>query len=342
MALPGFEMETAAVYRNYLKGFCHNTYTDVMGNTIGIINEDAEFKVMLAGHYDEIGFQVLYISDEGLIYFRSVGGIDRTVIPGIEVEVMTSTGNIPGIIGKKPIHLTTPKERDNLLELKDLWIDIGSDSKEETEKLVSIGDPITFKKNYELFGKNKIKSKSLDDKIGAFIVAETIRNLSNEKNLKVGVYCVGTVQEELGLRGAQTSAFGIDPNVGFAVDVCFTSDTPDVDKKILGDIKVGDGPILTRFADENRVLGRRMRETAKKKDIPYQEEAGRSATGGTDTSRIQLTKNGVATALVSVPSRYMHTPVELCDIRDVENSIKLLTETILSFDPKDTFIPGID
>ena len=335
-------MEAAKIYREHLRKVCDKVYTDVLGNTVGVINPDAKFKVMLAGHYDEIGFQVMHISDEGLIYFRNVGGIDRITVPGTEVIVQTAEGDIQGVIGKTPVHLVPQKERDTAPAIKDLWIDIGADNKKEAEKKVSIGDPVGIKPNFLKLGKSRIMSKGLDDKVGAFVIAEVIRKVKKSNKTDIGVYCVGTVQEEVGLRGSHTSAFAINPNVGIAVDVGFATDTPDINIKEYGSIKLGKGPILTRFANENPVLGKKIRETAKLKKIPYQEEAGCSASGGTDTASIQLSGCGVATALVSIPNRYMHTPVEVCDLRDIKGAIELLTELIISLKPEDTFIPGMD
>ncbi|MFZ2657376.1 MAG: M42 family metallopeptidase [Victivallales bacterium] len=337
----GFEIETAAVFRKYLSQFAGKVYTDVTGNTIGILNEKSDFKVMLAGHYDEIGFQVVHIADEGLLYIRNVGGIDKLTVPGTEVELLTEKGRVHGVIGKKPIHLTEEKDRSQAIEIKNLWVDIGVENKKEAEKIVRVGDPVAVKSNFTRMGKNRIVSKGMDDKIGAFVVAETLRELSTRK-INVAVYGVGTVQEELGLRGATTSAFGIAPNVGFAIDVGFATDTPDIEKKTLGSVSLGKGPILCRSADDNPVLSKILRATAKKKNIKYQDKAGYRASGGTDTAIIQLTRGGVATSLVSIPNRYMHTPVEMCDLRDVEAAIKLLVETILTLKPGQTFIPGID
>lgn len=334
----GFEERTAAVYREYLAKFAESVKTDVMGNTIGVLNSKSEFKVMLAGHYDEIGFQVVHISDEGYLYFRNVGGIDKATVPGTEVEIINKKGVIAGIIGKKPIHLVKDKERDLSPELKDMWIDIGAENRKDVEKIVDIGDPVTVRPNYRKLGKNKIMSKGMDDKIGAFVVAETLKVLS-KRRLSIGVYAVGTVQEELGLRGAVASAFGIAPVVGIAVDVGFTTDVPDIDKKLLGDVHLGKGPVLNRTADNNPVLYGILKETAIKKKIKIQEEAGFRASGGTDTAVIQLTRGGVATALISIPNRYMHTPVELCDLRDVEATVNLLSETIASFKGNEDFTP---
>ena len=338
----GFEAPCAAVYREYASSFAHSVKSDVMGNTIAAINEEAPFKVMLAGHYDEIGFQVVYIDDNGLLTVRAVGGIDKFTVPGLEVNITNRNGEvIPGVFGRKPIHLQTPKERETPMEIKDMWVDIGAESRKEAEALVSVGDPVTFRVNYRRMGKNAIMSKGLDDKIGAIVIIEALKKLSRRK-IKCGVYAVGTVQEELGYRGAHISAFDIAPNAAICVDVGFATDVPGVEKKAWGDTRLGGGPILARNADNNIVMNRIMFDIAARKKIPYQIQCGHRASGGTDTCQMQLTRSGVATALVSIPNRYMHTPVEVCDLRDVENAIDLIAETIASFTGKETFIPGID
>ncbi|OQA87528.1 MAG: putative aminopeptidase YsdC [Lentisphaerae bacterium ADurb.Bin242] len=337
----GFEFEPAALYREYAASFADSVSTDVTGNTIACLNPKAKFKVMLAGHYDEIGFQVVYIDDDGFLTFRQVGGIDRLTLPGIEVDILSGDGRkVPGVIGRKPIHLQTQKERDTPPEIKDLWIDIGSESKDETLKKVRVGDPIAFRVNYRRMG-NRIMSKGLDDKIGAFVAIEALKLLARRK-IKVGVYAVGTVQEELGLRGAQTSAFEIAPDAAICVDVGFATDAAGVEKKTWGDVKLGGGPILSRNGDNNPVMTRILSETAAKHKISCQIDCGHRASGGTDTAEVQLTRSGVATALVSIPNRYMHTPVEICDIRDVEGAVELIAETIASFTGKEKFIPGIN
>lgn len=337
----GFEIQQGAVYRKYLSKYAHNIETDVLGNTIARLNPDAEFTVMFSGHYDEIGFQVVNITKDGLLTFRSVGGIDNITLPGIEVEIITEKGHVPGVIGRKPIHLQTPEERKCVPEPKDMWIDIGATNEEEAKALVGIGDPVTFRRNFRMLSENRILSKSLDDKIGAFVIAEAFRILS-QKKVKVGVACAGTVQEELGLRGAHTGAFGINPNVGIAVDVGFATEVPGISADQFGVLEMGKGAGLTRNADNNPVLLSRMLKLADKKKIPVQLETGHRATGGTDTAAIQMTRAGVATALISIPNRYMHTPVEICDMRDVESAINLIVETVMSFKGKETFRPGID
>jgi len=339
----GFEIEPASVFRKYLSKFADSIHTDVTGNTIAALNPESPFKVMLAGHYDEIGFQVVYITDDGLIYFREVGGIDKMTVPGLEVDILTEkAGKVRGVIGRKPIHLQTPKEREASPDLKEMWIDIGASSRKEAEKLVSVGDPVAMRVNYLRLGKHRVMSKGLDDKIGAFVIAEAFRELSEKKALKVGVYAVGTVQEELGLRGAHTSAFGVDPKVGICVDVGFATDVPGVSKQNYGDATLGGGAMLSRNADSNPVLLKRMLSVAKKGKIKTQLECGHRASGGTDTAQMQMTRSGVATSLISVPNRYMHTPVEICDLRDVEAAIDLIVGTVASFSGDENFIPGMD
>ena len=337
----GFEMEPAKIFREEITGFCHRVETDVMGNTLGVLNPDAPFRVMLAGHYDEIGFQIVHISDEGLLYFRRVGGIDKINVPSSEVEIITETGKIPGIIGKKPIHLLKESERNSAIELEDLWIDIGVDSREEAEKLVSVGDPIVMRANFRMLNENRVMSKGLDDRIGSFIVAETLRELA-KRDLKVGVYGVGTVQEELGYRGAIPAAFGIAPQIGFGIDVGFATDLPNIPQKIFGEVKLGAGPELTRNSDSNPVLWKQLCDLAKAKKIPYQVTCGYRASGGTDTCMMQLTHAGAATALIHIPNRYMHSPVEMCDLRDAAGTVQLLTEYIASLTGNEQFRPGID
>ena len=333
----GYEIEAGKCFRNYLADCCEVS-CDVMGNSIAALNKSAKMRVMLAGHYDEIGFQIVYISEEGLLYFRPNGGIDKLNVPSSEVDILTAKGKVRGVIGKKPIHLLKQAERDKAIELEDMWIDIGAESRAEAEKIVSIGDPVVIKANFQFLGKHRFSSKGTDDKVGAFIIAEVMRLLAKRK-LNVAVYGVGTVQEEVGLRGSATSAFGIDPAAAFVLDVGFATDLPDIPKRQLGDIKLGGGPELTRSCDNNIILGKILREVARKKRIPYQETAAHRATGGTDAARIQLNRTGVATALLSIPNRYMHSPVEICDLRDVENTIKLLTETIASLKGNESFIP---
>ena len=341
----GFEFEQAAVFREYVSAYAGTVEVDNLGNSIARIHPDAKFQVMLAGHYDEIGFQVVNIMDEGLLSFRPVGGIDPLTVPGIEVEILTEKGRVPGVIGRKPIHLQTAEERKQIPEMSKMWIDIGAESKEDAQKLVKVGDPVSFRSNFRMLTDNRVRSKGLDDKIGAFVIAEAFRLVAaagKRLSKDVGVACIGTVQEELGLRGAHAGAFGVNPAVGIAVDVGFATEVPGISENEYGRLVMGKGPGLTRNADNNPPLLSRIMKIGDKKKIPYQVETGHRATGGTDTAAIQLARAGVATALFSIPNRYMHTPVEICDLRDAEAAAKLIAETILSFKGTETFRPGLD
>ena len=333
----GYESEAAAIFRDYLSDCC-SVRCDVLGNTIASLNPDAPVRVLLDGHYDEIGFQVVYISDEGLVYFRPNGGIDKLNVPSSEVDILTAAGKVPGVIGKKPIHLLTPAEREKPVELKDMWIDIGAEDREAAEKIVSVGDPVVMRENFRMLNENRFISKGTDDKIGAFVVAETMRRLA-KRELRVAVFGVGAVQEEVGLRGAAAGSYAIDPQIGFAIDVGFATDMPDIPKKMYGDITLGGGPALNHSCDNNIVLGKMLRDTAKKHKIPYQESVAHRATGGTDAAVIQLSRGGTATALLSSPTRYMHSQVEMCDLRDADAAVDLLTETIAALRGDESFIP---
>lgn len=331
----GYEMEAAAVWREYVSQFVP-ARTDVLCNTVGVINPGAEFRIMLCGHLDEIGFQVMYISKEGLVYFRKLGGIDALTVPGTEVMILTRKGRVPGVIGKKPIHLQSAGDRQKAVDLDELWIDVGAETREEAEALVSIGDPIAVKDNCRFLGENRVVSKALDDKIGAFIVAEVLRVLSSEK-ISVGLYGVASSQEEVGCRGAVTSSHSIQPQVGFCLDVGFATDIPGIEKRKYGDMCLGGGAVIRHSADNNVLLVRLLQDVAVAKGVKIQNVANGSATGGTDTCKIQLARDGVATALVSIPNRYMHTPVEMCDLRDVDEIIALLVEAIKKIDAEKVF-----
>ena len=336
----GYEAEAAKVFKDYVKGFSDTVYQDVLGNTVGTLNPNADFRVMLSGHYDEIGFQIVHISDEGLLYFRCNGGIDKLNVPSSEVDILTSKGRVRGVIGKKPIHLLKPSERDQAVEITDMWIDIGAENKEEAESMVSIGDPVAMRSTFRMLGANRVMSKGMDDKIGAFVVAETLRRLS-ERKLNVGVFGAGSVQEELGLRGSYSCAYKIEPQAAFVIDVGFTTDLPDIPKKMLGDVKLGGGPEIARTADNNEVLVNMVRKVADANKFIYQNTAGHRATGGTEAASIQLSRRGVATCLLSIPNRYMHSAVEICDLRDVESAVNILVETIASLKGDESFIPCI-
>jgi tetrahedral aminopeptidase len=334
----GFESEGQLLWKEHTRQYADQVYSDVHGNMIAIVNADAPTRVMLAGHCDEIGFMVTHISDEGFIHFTAIGGVDVSVLPGMQVVFLTSD-DIRGVIGKKPIHMTERDARSKVIEIKDLMIDIGSKSREETEKYIQVGTAACILSNFMPMLNDFIASKAWDDKVGAFVVAEALRIAALRRDsLRVGIYAVSTVQEEIGSRGAQTSCYTIQPHAGIAVDVGFATDVPGDEKKIYGNIGLGKGPILHRGANCNIPLNAMLAAAAKKSGLAIQWCAEPNASS-TDADVLQITRSGVAATLVSIPSRYMHTPVEICSLSDIENTAGLIAETLLAMPERPDFLP---
>ncbi|MDW7643629.1 MAG: M42 family metallopeptidase [Desulfuromonadales bacterium] len=337
----GFEQPAQRVFRQELADVADTVETDVMGNVMARVRasrEDAP-RVMLAGHCDEIGLMVKYIDDNGFLYFGPIGGVDAHLVPGQRVWVHAAAGSIPGVIGKKPIHLIEAKERDTVAKFKNMFIDIGCSDRQEAEALVAVGDPATFAVGLQRLQGDRVTSRAFDDKMGAFIVAQVLKEVRRRGSSPVDLFGVSTVQEEIGLRGGTTSAYGVNPDVGIAIEVGHSTDYPDVDKKEIGDFRVGKGPILARGANINPVLFELLVQTARDENIPYQVMGAPRATG-TDANVIQLSRGGVAAALVSVPLRYMHTPVELLSLSDLENTVRLLVGLLDRIADRNMFIPS--
>jgi putative aminopeptidase FrvX len=336
----GFEQPAQRILRRELEGVADEVRTDVMGNVIGrIAGPDGAPRVMLAGHCDEIGFMVKYIDDNGFLFFAPIGGVDAHLVPGQRVHVHTASGPVLGVVGKKPIHMMEPKDRETVVKFKSQFIDLGCADRKSAEALVSVGDPVTFAVGLERLQEDRVTSRAFDDKMGAFIVARVLQEVRQLGAAPVDLYGVSTVQEEVGLRGGTTSAYGVKPDVGLAVEVGFATDFPEVDKKEIGEIKVGSGPILSRGANINPVLFDLMVRTAREENIPYQVMGAPRATG-TDANVIQLSRGGVAAALVSVPLRYMHTPVEMLSLADLDNTIRLLAGLMYRIGDRGMFIPN--
>ena len=326
----GSEEEAMGIWRDRTKRFVDNIKTDILGNSIAVFKKSGKPKIMFAGHIDEIGFMVKYINKEGYIYFSTIGGVDLHLVPGQRVWVKTKKNKVLGVIGKKPVHLLEEEEKKKVAKIEELWIDIGAKDEKEAMSILSVGDPIVPAVGLETLNNDIMVGRGFDDKAGAFVVSETLKILS-QKHPKTSIYGVATVQEEIGLRGAKVSAYGISPDIGIAIDVTFATDFPSMDKRKIGDIKIGNGPVIARGPNINTKIFNLLLEIAKKENIPYQIEAISKATG-TDANVIQLTKSGVATALVSIPLRYMHTPVEVISIKDLENTSKLLSAFVLRND----------
>ncbi|NOY13032.1 MAG: M42 family metallopeptidase [Deltaproteobacteria bacterium] len=334
----GYEQPAQRVVRAQLAAAADELTTDVMGNLIARLAGQGGPKLMLAGHCDEIGFMVQYVDDNGFIYFGAIGGVDPHLSPGQRIRIHTANGELNGVIGKKAIHLIEPKDRDTVIKLKDQFIDIGCASREEVERLVQIGDPVTFAVGVERLQGDRLTSRAFDDKMGAFIVAQVLKRVKAAGGMAADLYAVSTVQEEVGLRGAATSSYGINPDVGIVVEVTHATDYPDVDKKSIGRVELGKGPVLARGANINPILFELLSQTAADEKIPLQVIGVPRATG-TDANVMQLSRGGVATALLGIPLRYMHTPVEVLSLADLDNAIALLTAVVQKIKPQQSFIP---
>jgi tetrahedral aminopeptidase len=331
----GYESPLQQLVRDYAADFADEVRTDVHGNVIAIKNPDAPLRVMLAGHCDQIGLIVQHIDDDGFLYVQPIGGWDPEVLIGQRMTVWTSGGPVVGVIARKPIHLLTEEERKQVPKMKDLWLDIGAANKDEAAKAVRIGDPITPELGFHTLKNNRAVAPAMDDKAGCWVAIEALRRA---KNLSCGLYAVSTVQEELGLRGARTSAFGVDPHVGVAVDVTHATDCPTVEKKEEGDVRLGKGPVIHRGPNMNHKVVERLIHAAEENKIAYQLAASAKATG-TDANAIQINRSGVATGLISIPNRYMHSPVEMISLDDIEQAADLLARFVEGLDGIAEFTP---
>lgn len=336
----GYEQPAQRLFRSYIEPHAQVT-TDVMGNVIGHIPGTGKDRprIMLVGHSDEIGLQVKYLDDKGFIYFGAIGGVDPHLTPGLRVQVHTRQGPVWGVIGKRPIHLMEPKDRETVVKLDAQYIDVGATDRAEAAELVRVGDPVTFAGRLERLRGDRVTASGFDDKAGSFVVAEVLRRVAaRSRKLPVDLYGVSSVQEEVGLRGATTSCYAINPDVGICVEVDFATDQPDVERKHNGDVAIGKGPILPRGANINPVLFDLLAETAEKEKIPVQFTGIPRATG-TDANVMQISRSGVATALVKIPLRYMHTPVEVLSLADLESAVNLIVAVLPKIKDRKAFIP---
>jgi len=336
----GYEQPAQRIFRAYTQNFAQVS-TDVLGNVYGFISGSGleRPRVMLVGHTDEIGFQIRYIDDKGFIYFAAIGGVDAHLSAGQRVQIHARSGVVYGVIGKKPIHLMEAKDRETVVKLENQYIDIGVSDRKEAEALVRVGDPVTFAVGLEKLQGERVTARGFDDKAGCFVVAEVLRSVAGlKKRLACDLYGVSSVQEEIGLRGGTTSSYTVQPHVGLCVEVDFCTDQPDVERKHNGDVALGKGPILPRGANINPVLHDLLVATAEQEKIPFQLTGIPRATG-TDANPMQISRGGVATALVKIPLRYMHTPVEVLDLTDLEHAVRLITAVVRRIDGTNSFIP---
>ncbi|MGZ5537338.1 MAG: M42 family metallopeptidase [Chthoniobacterales bacterium] len=318
----GYEQEVQKLVRERIRPWCDSVRTDVMGNVFGVRNPDGKPRIMLAGHCDQIGFIVQYITDEGFLHVEPIGGVDPVVATSQRVAIMTKNGIVPGVIGRKAIHLMDDEDKKKVPKIHDLYVDIGAQNKFDALKLVAFGDAGVFVQPYIELANERAVSMAFDNKMGTWIVTEVLR-LLHEQKFDACVVGVSTVQEEIGLRGAHTSAFSSEADVGIALDVAHGTDTPGIEKKKAGDFKIGAGPMIARGANINPRIFEMLVAIAEADGIQYQVASAPRGTG-TDANVMQLSRGGMATGLLSVPLRYMHTPNELLALEDLEDTARLL------------------
>jgi endoglucanase len=333
----GYEGPVQNLVRQYAAGFADRVTTDVHGNVIAVKNPDAPLRLRLAGHCDQIGLLVTHVDAEGFVYVQTIGGWDPMQLIGQRLTVWSSKGPIQGVIARKPIHLLTDEERKQVPKTKDLWLDIAANNKDEALEMVRIGDPVTLALGYTSLPNNRACSPAMDNKSGLWVVIEALRRAA-AKGVRCGVYAVSTVQEEIGLRGAKTSAHAIDPHVGIAVDVTHATDCPTIDKKEQGDVALGNGPVVYRGPNMNLKVTQRLIDVAAAAEIRVQPAAIGRATPN-DANMLQITRSGVATGLVSIPNRYMHSAVEMISLVDIDRAADLLCEFAVGLTGDEDFTP---
>lgn len=308
---------------DYMRPYAHDIRTDMAGNAIAVLNPDAPFKVLIAGHCDEIGLIVSKIDDNGFVYVEPVGGISQKLAVGMKVEILGSGGTIVGVFGAKAQHHGGLKEE---YEFSDLFIDCGAKTKEEMARIVRIGDMAVYKRSPELLLNGRISGRGLDNRTGAFIAAETMRRAA-QRGVQVGLYAASTVNEETNMGGAYFAAAGVVPQMAIAVDVTFATDYPTAEPKS-ETVTLDGGPVLAKGAPINRKINMLLEASAKRKGIPLQYELTPRKTS-TDADQMRLTGQGVPIALVSLPLRYMHAPVEMASLQDIEQEIELLVDLVV-------------
>jgi putative aminopeptidase FrvX len=335
----GFETLPARLWREEAQAFAA-VDVDVAGNSMATLNPSGTPRVMLAGHVDEIGVMVVHVDDDGFVHFGAIGGWDSQVLVGQRVVLEGRGGPVPGVIGKKPIHLIKTDEKDKVSKITDLWIDIGAANKTEAQERVRVGDAGVIACSALELPNGRIASRSIDNRIGAFVVLEALRRLAAEPPRACTV-AVGTTQEEIGTTGggARTSAFHLEPQAAVVVDVTHATDFPGAEKKELGDFKLGGGPVLCRGSAVSRVVFEQLVAAAEAEGIPFAIEAAPRYTS-TDADQIYTSRRGIATGLVSVPCRYMHSPNEMVSYDDLDRVAALLAAWVRRLEPSTSFIPA--
>jgi putative aminopeptidase FrvX len=335
----GYERPTARLFRDHVSPFADRVEIDIVGNVIAVLNPEAETKVMLTAHLDEIGLIIHHIAEDGLLYFSPIGGHDSTTLLGQRVWVH-GADRVPGVIGRKAIHLLDKDETDQKPKMTDMWIDIGATSRDEAMAMVRLGNVATFQYEFQMLLGDRATARAFDNKAGLYIIAEALRMLHEDGGLDpdVGVYAVASVQEEIGSRGAQIASHAISARTGLAVDMGQATDYPDADVREYGILNIGKGPGIDRGANTSQAVFDILMQAASEDDIPHQVHVTPGTTP-TDAQVMQINRNGMATGLLSVPLRYMHTPCEVLDLRDLERTARLAAAYCRRIRPDTDFCP---
>lgn len=333
----GFERPIQDLVRTWAVRYADEVRTDRHGNVIAVRNPGGSPRIMLAGHCDQIALMVQHIDDNGFLYVQPIGGWDMQILLGQNLTVWTREGPVHGVVSRKATHLLTNEERNKVPQFTDVWVDIGAKDRKDAEAIIQPGDPVTLALGFHEMRNGLVSGPGMDDKVGLWTVMEALR-LLRDRSLQAAVYCVSTVQEEIGLRGATTSSYGIHPAVGIAVDVCHATDTPGNEKKQLGETRLGGGPALFRGPNINPHVFTRLEAAAKKLEIAVQIKGAPRATG-TDANAIQLSRDGVAAGVVGIPNRYMHSPVEVVCLEDLDRAAWLLAEFCGDVSPQADWTP---
>jgi putative aminopeptidase FrvX len=333
----GYEQSVQAVVREYAAAFSDDVRTDLHGNVLATANPGAGITLMFDGHCDQLGMIISHIDEAGFLYFQTIGGWDPQQLVGQRVSVWADSGAVHGVISRKAIHLLTDSEKKAVVDPNDMWVDIGASDRADAESVVRIGDSVTVQLGFQEMRNDLANAPAMDNRTGVWVVFEGMRR-AVERGISCTLATASSVQEEIGLRGAQTATFGIDPDVGIAVDVTHATDCPTIDKRQRGDIKLGGGPVILRGPNVNPRVGARLLDVAEAETIPHQIAAlGRAAPN--NVNPIQVSRAGVAAGLVQIPNRYMHSAVETVSLRDLDAAADLLAAFAVRISDRDSFIP---
>ncbi|HOD83355.1 MAG: putative aminopeptidase YsdC [Planctomycetes bacterium ADurb.Bin126] len=332
----GCESAGQRIWCNYARKFADEVRTDAYGNAVAIVNPKGDPRIMFDGHIDELGLIVKHIDEKGFLYFQRVGGVDPALVRSKRVNIHTAKGVIRGVIGATAIHLIDrSKGEQKAPKMHECWVDIGAADGEDARKRVQVGDVMTFVDEFEMLNEHVASARAFDNRVGAWAALEAVRLAAKEK-LNCCLVAVSSIQEELGLHGAQMNVVNVAPDAAIAIDVTHATDTPGIDPKEHGEIKLGKGPSISIGRENHPVILDRLRKAAKRKKIALQVETF-STTGGTDALAIFTKLGGVPSAIVGIPDRYMHTTVETMDLRDIEKTAELLAAFALDIKKGDRF-----